>query len=81
MWQETPDGLYKEFTFDDFRQAFAFMQQVAEKAEELQHHPKWTNEWNTVSIWLYTHDQNAITDRDYELARAIDSIIADMPST
>lgn len=50
------------------------MQEVAEKAEEMQHHPKWTNEWNKVSVWLYTHSANAITDKDRELSEAIDAI-------
>ncbi len=73
MWQETKDGLYQKFTFKDFKQAFAFMEQVAKLAEEQQHHPRWTNEWNTVEIWLSTHEaSNAITDKDRALAGKID---------
>jgi len=74
MWQETSTGLYREFTFKDFKAAFAFMQAVAERAEALDHHPKWTNEWNRVEIWLYTHSDDAITDKDRQLAAAIDDI-------
>lgn len=74
MWQETKHGLYKQFNFENFKQAWAFMQQVAQIAEEYQHHPRWENEWSVVQIWLITHDDAAkITDRDREMAQAIDA--------
>ncbi len=74
MWQETEKGLYKEFIFKDFQQAFSFMQAVADKAEHANHHPKWMNDWNKVEIWLYTHSADAITEKDRELAVAIDAV-------
>ena len=68
MWQETKHGLYKQFNFDDFKHAWLFMQKVAELAEELQHHPRWENEWSVVQIWLITHDEGQkITDKDREI--------------
>lgn len=76
MWQETKHGLYKQFSFHDFREAWAFMQRVAEAADRADHHPRWQNEWNVVDIWLNTHDNGMrITDRDRELARAIDELV------
>ena len=75
MWQETEQGLYRKFEFKDFKQAFAFMTQVAEIAEKEQHHPRWTNEWNKVEIWLSTHEVgNTITDKDRALAKAVDGL-------
>lgn len=75
MWQDTSDGLYRRFEFADFKSAFAFMTKVADLAEEQQHHPRWTNEWNTVEIWLSTHDADgAVTDKDRALAAAIDAL-------
>lgn len=72
-WQTTPGGLYKKFIFKDFVEAFAFMSCVAEVAERQGHHPKWVNEWNTVEIWLSTHDAaGKITEKDKALAEAID---------
>jgi len=71
-WQEQDGKLYKEFVFDNFAHAFSFMQAVAQIAEELNHHPRWTNEWNRVEFWLYTHDAGGITDKDKVLAKAID---------
>ncbi len=75
MWKETKKGLYQEFTFKDFKQAFNFMTKVAELAEEQQHHPRWHNTWSKVDIWLTTHSENdSITDKDHRLADAIDNI-------
>src|ERR1044072_2338758 len=78
MWQETKHGLYKQFNFENFKEAWAFMQQVAELAEKYQHHPRWENEWSVVQIWLITHEGGKkITDKDHELAEAIDAIVGD----
>jgi ribonuclease HI/pterin-4a-carbinolamine dehydratase len=75
-WQETKHGLYKQFNFENFKTAFAFMTRVAEIAEEYQHHPRWENEWSVVQIWLSTHEEgNKITDKDRRLAEAIDSVV------
>jgi ribonuclease HI/pterin-4a-carbinolamine dehydratase len=75
MWQETKHGLYKQFNFENFKQAWAFMSKVAELAEEFQHHPRWENEWNVVQIWLITHEGGKkITEKDRELAAAIDAV-------
>ncbi len=75
MWKETKHGLYKQFNFEDFKQAWAFMEQVAKLAEEFQHHPRWENEWNVVQIWLITHEgDQKITEKDREMAAAIDAL-------
>lgn len=74
-WQTTKHGLYKQFVFHDFDEAWEFMQRVAEAATKIDHHPRWQNEWNVVDIWLNTHEQEmSITDKDRELAGVIDSI-------
>jgi ribonuclease HI/pterin-4a-carbinolamine dehydratase len=76
MWQETKHGLYKQFNFENFKQAWVFMEQVAELAEEFQHHPRWENEWSVVQIWLITHEGNQnITDKDHKMADAIDALV------
>lgn len=77
MWQETENKLYRKFVFRNFSEAFAFMTRVAIEAEKMNHHPLWTNVWNTVEIWLSTHDAgDVITDKDRELAERIDKLIA-----
>ena len=75
MWQENDNKLYRKFQFADFSEAFAFMMRVAMLAEKQNHHPTWTNTWNTVEIWLNTHDAgNVVTDKDRKLATSIDKI-------
>ena len=76
MWQEQNNSLYRKFEFTDFRQAFTFMEEVAEVAESMNHHPKWTNVYNVVEIWLSTHDAgDIVTDKDKELAKLIDGCL------
>lgn len=61
--------------FHDFNEAFGFMARVALEAEKMNHHPFWINVWNKVEIHLSTHDAgNSITEKDRQLARAIDKI-------
>lgn len=75
MWQQDSNALYRKFEFKDFNEAFGFMSRVALVAEKMDHHPKWTNTWNTVEVWLSTHDAgNTVTERDRKLAAAIDKI-------
>ena len=73
-WIETDGALYRKFVFNDFAEAFAFMTRVAAIAEAQNHHPDWSNSWNTVEISLRSHDKGAITERDHQLAKAIDEI-------
>lgn len=76
MWQNINNKLYKKFQFNNFSEAFAFMTRVAFEAEKMNHHPLWTNVWNTVEIWLSTHDAgDIVTQKDEELAKKIDSLI------
>jgi 4a-hydroxytetrahydrobiopterin dehydratase len=75
-WISQKDTLYQKFTFEDFSEAFAFMARVALAAEKMNHHPKWTNVWNTVEIWLNTHDAgDKVTDKDHQLAKKISKLI------
>jgi len=76
MWQEINNQLYRKFEFTNFSEAFAFMCRVAFEAEKQNHHPRWTNVWNTVEIWLTTHDAgNIITEKDRKLAAVIDALL------
>ncbi len=75
MWEEKNNQLYKKFQFRDFSEAFAFMTRVAIEAEKMNHHPLWSNVYNTVEIWLSTHDAgNIVTEKDIQLAKRIDEI-------
>jgi len=75
MWKEENNALYKKFEFKNFSEAFAFMTRVALEAEKMYHHPKWTNVYNQLEIWLNTHDAgDIVTDKDRKLAEKIDKI-------
>lgn len=72
-WTEEPDGLTREFAFPSFREAFAFMTEVALVAEKMDHHPEWTNVYNKVTVRLTTHHAGrTVTDRDRQLAVVMD---------
>jgi 4a-hydroxytetrahydrobiopterin dehydratase len=74
QWRLRDDGLAIErtFKFADFSAAFAFMTRVALAAEKANHHPEWSNAWNTVEIALTTHDAGGLSARDVALAETID---------
>ncbi len=75
MWTEQDNKLVREFRFKNFSEAFAFMTRVALVAEKMDHHPEWTNVYNTVSIHLSTHDAgDVVTEKDRKLAAAIDKL-------
>ncbi|MFC5625402.1 4a-hydroxytetrahydrobiopterin dehydratase [Algoriphagus winogradskyi] len=77
MWKEEDNKLKKTFKFKDFQEAFGFMTRVAFLAEASQHHPNWSNVYNTVEIELTTHDSgNKVTKKDHDLAKAIDGLNA-----
>lgn len=76
MWSEQNNKLYRKFEFKDFSEAFAFMTRVALIAEKMNHHPLWTNVYNTVEMWLSTHDAgDVVTDKDRKLSAAIDKLV------
>lgn len=75
MWKPENDRLKAVFKFKNFKQAFAFMTEVAFEAEAQNHHPDWRNVWNRVEFELNTHDAGGkITEKDWKLAKAIDEI-------
>lgn len=75
MWKEENNRLTKTFKFSNFVEAFGFMTKVALLAEKQNHHPFWTNVYNTVTIELNTHDAgDVVTEKDHALAKAIDEV-------
>ena len=75
MWKEENNRLVRTFKFQNFIEAFGFMTRVALIAEKIDHHPNWSNVYNTVTIELTTHDAgNVVTEKDRKLAGEIDKI-------
>lgn len=64
--------LERIFKFADFVEAFGFMTVVAIRAQALNHHPDWSNSYDTVDVELTTHDADAVTENDFELAAFMD---------
>ena len=76
MWQEINNQLVRQFVFDNFIEAFAFLTKVALLSEKHNHHPHIVNVYNKVTLSLSTHDTgNSITPKDHKLAAAIDKLI------
>ncbi len=73
-WTLASGKLHRDLEFPDFVHAFGFMATSAIAIEKLNHHPEWSNVYNRVSIDLTTHDAGGVTDRDFELARLLDSL-------
>ena len=73
-WNRTDQTIERELTFASFGAAMSFMAAVAPVADELNHHPEWSNVYNRVSITLTTHDRGGLTELDADLAERIDEI-------
>lgn len=76
-WGGDIHGLTRQYRFSDFRAAMAFMQHAADSIEARQHHPEWTNVYNTLTIRLRTHDaEDRVTAKDLDLAHCLDDHFA-----
>ena len=75
-FDETTDHISRVFKFKGFSEAFGFMARVALEAQKADHHPDWSNIYDTVTIRLSTHDAGGLTQKDIALAQAIDKLLA-----
>jgi 4a-hydroxytetrahydrobiopterin dehydratase len=73
-WTKFENHLEKELIFSDFREAMGAMVRISYIAEEMNHHPEWSNVYNKLTIKLTTHDTGGISEKDHELARRIDKL-------
>jgi 4a-hydroxytetrahydrobiopterin dehydratase len=76
-WTWSAKKLEKKFTFKNFREAMAFVNQVAEIAENEDHHPDISIFYNKVDLALWTHAANGLTENDFIVAAKVDAIISD----
>jgi 4a-hydroxytetrahydrobiopterin dehydratase len=75
-WTRNGDALQRTFSFDDFLGAMAFVGRIADLAEEHRHHPDIMIRYNKVTLTISTHDADGLTERDFELARDTDAVVA-----
>ncbi|RMD98560.1 MAG: 4a-hydroxytetrahydrobiopterin dehydratase [Calditrichaeota bacterium] len=73
-WSSDGQAITRKWQFKDFKQAMAFIRQVADLAEQHNHHPELWNVYNQVELRFTTHDAGGLTARDFAIARAIDQI-------
>jgi 4a-hydroxytetrahydrobiopterin dehydratase len=74
-WDEVDGALAREFRFKDFAAAMDFVNRVAEVAEGANHHPDIAIHYNRVTLRFWTHSENAITDRDVQLAERCGTLV------
>ncbi|WP_445747372.1 4a-hydroxytetrahydrobiopterin dehydratase [Polaribacter sp.] len=74
-WEYYDDALHTDFEFDNFKDCMSAMNRIAFECEALNHHPEWTNIYNTLQITLTTHDAGGVTDLDFQLATIINRIV------
>jgi 4a-hydroxytetrahydrobiopterin dehydratase len=74
-WRREGDEIVRDLKFDDFKGAIAFVNRVADAAEERNHHPDiLVHGWNRVRLSLSTHSEGGLTENDFDLARTIDGL-------
>ena len=73
-WELAKDreAITRKFQFVDFDAAFAFMTRAALLAAKMDHHPEWSNVYSKVDVALTTHDSGGVTQKDIDLAVAMD---------
>ena len=74
-WVYDDKAIHAEFEFENFKDCFSAMSRIAFECEALNHHPNWTNVYNVLSVSLSTHDAGGVTEKDFELAEAIELIV------
>ncbi|TGV01119.1 4a-hydroxytetrahydrobiopterin dehydratase [Flavivirga rizhaonensis] len=74
-WDYYDNAIHAEFEFENFKDCFSAMSRIAFECEALNHHPDWSNTYNILTISLSTHDAKGVTNKDFKLAEAIESIV------
>lgn len=77
QWSRSGEAIARTYAFADFPEAMRFVNRVAARAEEVQHHPDLLIRWNKVTLTLVTHDAGGLSRRDLEMAAACDRIAAE----
>lgn len=74
-WEYYDNAIHAEFEFENFKDCFSAMSRIAFECEALNHHPNWSNVYNVLTISLSTHDAGGVTNKDFQLAEAIETIV------
>ncbi|MCT4629662.1 4a-hydroxytetrahydrobiopterin dehydratase [Winogradskyella sp.] len=74
-WDYYDNAIHVELEFENFKDCFSAMSRIAFECEAQNHHPNWSNVFNVLKISLSTHDAGGVTQKDFDLAEAIESIV------
>ena len=74
-WEYDENAIHTAFEFENFKETFTIMTRIAFEAEQLNHHPDWSNVYNQLHISLYTHSSGGVTEKDLQLAAAINNLV------
>jgi 4a-hydroxytetrahydrobiopterin dehydratase len=74
-WQLKAGEIFKQYRFSTFMDAIAFIDRVADRADELDHHPDLENHYNRVRVGLHTWTEDAVTEKDIALAHQIEQVV------
>jgi 4a-hydroxytetrahydrobiopterin dehydratase len=74
-WEYVNEAIETSFEFKNFKEAFTVMTRIAFECEAQNHHPEWSNVYNSLNIRLSTHDAKGVTEKDFKLAETIEAII------
>jgi len=74
-WEYIDEAIETTFEFKNFKETFSIMTRIAFECEAQNHHPDWSNVYNTLNIRLNTHDAGGVTEKDFKLAETIEEII------
>ncbi len=75
-WEYDDNAIHTAFEFSNFKETFTIMTRIAFEAEQLEHHPNWSNVYNQLYITLSTHDAGGVTENDFNLAKAINALVS-----
>ena len=78
-WSATPNHITRSIEFADFLTAVRFIDELAPRCEQLDHHPDLDLRWRRVDISLSTHSAGGVTAKDFQLAAEIDDVAAALP--
>lgn len=78
-WTGSTDKLSRSIEFADFPTAVEFVNRLAPRCEELNHHPDLAIRWRWVEVELSTHSAGGVTELDVQLAEIVDEVAAELP--
>ena len=75
-WSKRAQTIMRTFKFEGFLNSIDFVNQIARKAQKMNHHPDIDIRFNQVTLTLTTHDEGGISEKDFFLARQGDEVFA-----